>query len=69
MLNCCANSERQDERNLERSKAIDRLLRVDERKKASEVKLLLLGQSIIFISRNCISNENQVPRLVENQHC
>lgn len=61
----CAVSASRDKEAIERSKNIDRALRADGERAASEVKLLLLGMSIVcnvhtqtvFLSDNIFTKE------------
>lgn len=45
----CAVSTARDKEAIERSKNIDRALRAEGERAASEVKLLLLGASLLFL--------------------
>lgn len=45
----CAVSTARDKEAIERSKSIDRALREEGERAASEVKLLLLGASVFFV--------------------
>lgn len=49
----CAVSASRDKEAIERSKNIDRALRADGERAASEVKLLLLGMSIVIVYTQC----------------
>lgn len=61
----CAVSASRDKEAIERSKNIDKALRADGERAASEVKLLLLGmltlQTIFFLShKNCASSMKMI---------